>query len=153
MPMSTHSADTVRSVICDAPLRASLPKALIVAMSMITSTAMGMSDNTADGLFFSSSPFLFLFSDIVGLFSCFSFCFFFAFSMFFQCFRLSSLCLVFFFSSFLLFYVSKLYLFPLFWCFNRFIHRQSAVSRVQNYNIFGFRANDFQHCCKQTAGH
>ena len=118
MPMSTHSADTVRSVICDAPLRASLPKALIVAMSMITSTAMGMSDNTADGLFFSSSPFLFLFSDIVGLFSCF--CFFYAFSMFFQCFLLSSLCLAFFFSSFLLFYVSKLFLFPFFWCFNLF---------------------------------
>ena len=153
MPMSTHSADTVRSVICDAPLRASLPKALIVAMSMITSTAMGMSDNTADGLFFSSSPFLFLFSDIVGLFSCFSFCFFYAFSMFFQCFRFSSPCLVFFFSSFLFFMSQSFSFFPFSGALICSIHRQSAVSRVQNYNIFGFRANDFQHCCKQTAGH
>ena len=72
MPMSTHSADTVSSVICDAPPSESLPKALIVAVSIATSTTIGMSDNTAEGRFFSSSPFLFLFSDIYNLFSFYS---------------------------------------------------------------------------------
>ena len=59
MPMSTHRADTVSSVICDAPPSASLPKALMVTVSMITSTAMGTSDNKADGRRFRGSPFLF----------------------------------------------------------------------------------------------
>ena len=51
MPINTQKAETVRSDTCEAPRSASLPKVWMVLTSIVTSNAIGSSDNTADGRF------------------------------------------------------------------------------------------------------
>ena len=49
MPMRTQKAETTMSVTCEAPIRASLPKARMVNTSMTTRTTRGRRDNRAEG--------------------------------------------------------------------------------------------------------
>ena len=51
IPTSTQNADTMSRVICEAPSSESLPKARMVSVSIVTSTASGINAIITDGLF------------------------------------------------------------------------------------------------------